>query len=131
MNTTISLIARQLLSAQSSDDLSLINDRIVKALAELEKQSASKAIEQNLIDAIYSTSHWFIRHKLFDRAEDLYMNVLAAQEDAYGENHPSCQLTIMKMMSLLRYEQKFSTSAYTSDLAFNVEDAVVLHAQAS
>lgn len=63
-------------------------------------------IDEALVAALFGVADWYTARGCFDRAEEIYLIVLDAQEIIWGPDSPASDETIDRIIDLLAREQE-------------------------
>jgi hypothetical protein len=77
-------------------------DKILGLLLQVLKQGQQyEAVDENLVQGLYSVADQLCADREYARAEWIYLNILESQEDALGLDDPLTLETLLKLKSLV------------------------------
>ncbi len=77
-------------------------DKILSLLLQVLKQGQQyEAVDENLVQGLYSVADKLCADREYARAEWIYLSILQSQEDALGPDDPQALETLIKLKSLV------------------------------
>jgi hypothetical protein len=95
----------------------LIDHFVKSALNAMELNVRFETIDEQLLSELFAVAEWYTSRGCFDRAEEIYLTVLDAQEAIWGPDSASGDETIDRIIELLAREQEERVTQGEADLS--------------
>ncbi len=94
----------------------LIDHFVKSALTAVELNVYYETIDEPLVAELFAVADWYTSRGCFDRAEEIYLVVLDAQEVIWGEDSAASIETVDRIIELLAREQEARFACGAADV---------------